>query len=64
MTRFGWKDGHGKGKGMLGGGRRNKNTGPCLSGGPGFGLGGGRGGGKNRADSKKSPLLGKMKDLW
>ncbi|GAH00242.1 unnamed protein product [marine sediment metagenome] len=42
------KDARGKGTGMPGGGRAGKNTGPCKSGGPGYGKGGGRGGGKGR----------------
>jgi len=45
---LGKKDGSGKGVGRPGGGRRNKNTGKCPSGGPGGGKGGGRGKGKNR----------------
>ena len=48
MVKYGSKDGHGKGKGMPGGGRRNINKSPCPNGGPGYGKGGGRGGGKNR----------------
>lgn len=45
---YGVKKGVGNGKGMPGGGRRNKNTGGCKLGGPGRGLGGGRGSGKGR----------------
>jgi len=45
---YGRKDGSGGGKGQPGGGRRNQNTAPCKSGGPGGGKGGGRGGGKGR----------------
>jgi len=40
--------GAGKGKGMPGGGRRGRNTGPCKGDGPGFGKGEGRGKGKMR----------------
>jgi len=46
---FGTKQGAGKGRGMKGGGRRNRNTEPCKESGPGHGRGGGRGGGKNRS---------------
>ena len=42
------KDGRGKGKGIPGGGRAGKNTGPCKKDGPGYGKGGGRGKGKGR----------------
>ena len=42
------KDGTKKGKGVPGGGRKNKNTGGCKAGGPGKGQGGGRGSGANR----------------
>jgi len=42
------RDGRGKGRGMPGGGRRGRNTGPCKKGGPGHGRGGGRGGGRGR----------------
>lgn len=45
---FGLKDGSGKGKGMLGGLRRNKNKKPCKDDGKGFGKGKGKGKGKNR----------------
>lgn len=45
---YGKKTGIGRGGGMPGGGRRNKNIEPCPTGGPGQGQGGGRGGGKNR----------------
>jgi len=45
----GSKRGAGKGKGMPGGGRRNKNTGGCKKGGPGGGKGGGRGRGTGRS---------------
>jgi len=48
MRKYGIKRGVGKGKGMPGGGRRNKNIGPCRFGGPGFGKGGGKGKGKGR----------------
>ena len=41
-------DGRGKGKGMPGGGRAGRNTGPCKKGGVGHGGGGGAGKGKNR----------------
>lgn len=44
----GTKDGGGGGKGRPGGGRRNKNTGPCKKGGSGGGRGGGKGGGRGR----------------
>lgn len=44
---FGEKKGKQVGR-KAGGGRRNRNTKPCPSGGPGHGQGGGRGGGKNR----------------
>ena len=42
------QDGRGKGTGMLGGQRGNRNTKPCPSGGPGKGAGGGRGSGQSR----------------
>ena len=50
MERFGrgLKRGAGKGKGMPGGLRRNKNEGECAVGGPGKSQGGGRGKGANR----------------
>ena len=48
QNRYGAKKGVGKGEGMAGGGRRNRNTGGCSQSGPGFGRGGGRGGGRNR----------------
>jgi hypothetical protein len=48
MVKYGSKDGHGKGAGMPGGGRRDINNKPCPKGGPGYGQGGGRGKGKNR----------------
>jgi len=44
---YGQKAGAGKGKGMPGGLRRNKNTEPCEEG-PGFGEGEGKGLGKKR----------------
>lgn len=44
----GKKQGAGKGEGMPGGMRRNKNTGGCAAGGPGGGTGGGQGKGMNR----------------
>ena len=50
MTRFGSKDGHGKGKGMPGGGRANRNIGGCREGGKGEGRGEGKGKGKGRKD--------------
>lgn len=37
----GSKDGAGKGRGMPSGGGRNRNLGPCKSGGPGYSKGGG-----------------------
>ena len=40
-------DGSGKGK------KLNKNTGPCTTGGPGYGKGDGKGRGNGRKDSKK-----------
>ena len=43
------RDGRGGGKGVKGGRRRERNTGPCKEGGPGKGKGGGRGGGRGRA---------------
>jgi len=46
--KFGLRDGHGRGKGVFGGGRRNINKGGCKNGGPGYGRGGGRGQGKYR----------------
>jgi len=49
MKKYGAKKGAGGGKGMPGGGRRNKHSGPCKLGGPGFGMGGGRGKGRNRS---------------
>jgi len=45
---YGRKSGAGKGRGVKGGGRRNKNTGGCKRGGPGRGLGKGRGSGQGR----------------
>ena len=45
---YGTKNGAGKGNGRPGGGRRNKNTGGCSKGGPGYGKGGGRGNGTGR----------------
>jgi len=50
MANFkpGSKDGHGGGKGVPGGGGRNKNTGGCSKGGPGGGQGGGQGKGTGR----------------
>lgn len=42
-------NGTGKGTGRVGGLRRNKNTGPCTKGGPGYGKGEGRGKGTGRA---------------
>ncbi len=50
MARLGrgLKSGAGKGKGMPGGLRRNKNTEECEVGGPGKGEGEGKGKGKNR----------------
>jgi len=48
MAKYGVKRGAGKGVGMPGGGRRNKNVGGCTRGGPGGGRGGGRGGGGGR----------------
>lgn len=48
--RRGRKDGHGRGIGMPGGLRRNRNTEPCTTEGEGFGKGRGRGSGRNRLD--------------
>jgi len=52
MVKYGSRDGHGRGVGVRGGGRRNANTGSCptpkTSGGSGYSTGGGRGGGTNR----------------
>ncbi len=48
MATYGAKRGAGKGIGRAGGGRRNKNTGGCKLGGPGYGKGGGRGKGTGR----------------
>lgn len=48
VATYGIKNGHGKGVGMPGGGRRNMNLQACLKGGRGFGMGGGRGKGRNR----------------
>lgn len=42
------QDGRGKGKGISGGRRSNKNIGPCGGKGKGFGKGLGRGKGKGR----------------
>ena len=42
------QNGSGEDKGQPGGGRRNRNPGPCKRGGPGGGKGGGRGKGRNR----------------
>lgn len=47
-TKRGQKVGAGKGRGIPGGMRRNKNVGPGTSSGPGYGQGGGRGKGRNR----------------
>jgi len=44
----GSKDGHAGGKGVSGGGSRNRNTGGCSKGGPGQGEGSGKGGGTGR----------------
>ena len=44
----GQKAGAGRGRGMPGGLRRNRNTGPGRSTGPGYSQGSGRGQGKNR----------------
>ena len=46
LPRF--KDGRGKGRGISGGRRLNKNTEECPDGGPGYGQGEGRGQGRNR----------------
>ena len=48
LGAFGIRTGMGKGKGMPGGGRRNKMTEPCPDDGPGEGAGEGKGKGKNR----------------
>ena len=48
IMRRGAKKGVGRGNGVPGGLRRNRNTEPCKSDGPGHGGGGGRGGGVNR----------------
>jgi len=48
MSKYGLKRGLGRGRGIRGGGRRNRNTGPCGKGGPGYGRGGGRGKGRYR----------------
>jgi len=48
---LGARDGHGRGVGMPGGGRRNRNDEPCDIDdemGSGYGQGGGRGGGRGR----------------
>jgi len=39
MKNYGSRDGHGKGRGMPGGGRRNQNPNPCGRGGRGVGRG-------------------------
>jgi len=39
MVNYGSKDGHGKGVGIKGGGRRNQNSSPCGKGGRGIGKG-------------------------
>lgn len=39
MVNYGSRDGHGRGTGMPGGGRRNQNTQPCGNGGSGVGKG-------------------------
>ena len=44
----GLRDGRGKGRGMPGGGRANRNLGPCSIGGVGRGKGKGRGKGRYR----------------
>lgn len=48
MTSYGRRNGSGRGIGKASGGRRNANTRPCRSDGPGYGHGSGRGKGKNR----------------
>jgi hypothetical protein len=48
MVNYGSRDGHGKGKGMPGGGRRNINKSECLGSGIGKGTGKGQGKGENR----------------
>lgn len=45
---YGRRSGLGKGIGLPGGGRRNKNTGGCSKGGPGHSKGGGKGLGTGR----------------
>ena len=48
LGAYGLQDGSGKGKGRVGGLRRNKNTKSCKLGGVGFGNGDGKGKGKGR----------------
>lgn len=48
IMAYGAKKGAGKGRGMEGGGGRNRNTGGCSKGGSGGGKGGGRGKGTGR----------------
>lgn len=52
VIRYGRMTGAGKGKGMPGGGRRNKNVETCPTGGPGKakGKGRGKGAGRKKAD--------------
>ena len=50
------KSGIGKGKGLPGGLRLGRNTASCPAGGPGYGLGGGRGKGINNRLLKRSFL--------
>ena len=45
------QDGRGKGKGVSGGRRSNRNTEPCKGNGPGKGLGKGRGLGRGRGQN-------------
>lgn len=47
---YGMRDGSGKGKGKLGGGRRSRNVGGCRYGGEGGSKGKGKGKGKGRED--------------
>jgi len=46
--RYGIRRGLGRGRGVIGGGRRNRNTGGCRYGGPGYARGVGRGRGRGR----------------
>jgi len=49
MTKYGSRNGSGRGVGRAGGGRRNINKSPCpKTSRGGYGTGGGRGGGANR----------------